>query len=159
MKRSLLWISLLLSVAFAPSAVRSQIAESPSGVVFDQAGGARYALIIRTRGAELTGICVMKRGEEGIVGSVVNEFGIKAFDFVYTSARGRVKLRNVVSFLDKWYIRKAVQGDLGYLLSSPRKRSRTKTISVDRQQTLRLENKRHKISYQFTPLIQIESEI
>jgi hypothetical protein len=47
-------------------------------------------------------------------GSLINEFGIKAFDFV--APQGTCKLQNTISFLDKWYIRKTVESDFAFLL-------------------------------------------
>jgi hypothetical protein len=132
----------------------AQTAPSDSlSLVFDEAGRARYALVIQTRQASLTGICLLKSSADSIIGSVVNEFGVKAFDFVYTAKRRSVKLYNVAFFLDKWYIRKVVRNDLKYLLRSPRKESRSRTLSDDADGTLWLQNKRYKMSYQFKPMI------
>jgi hypothetical protein len=47
-------------------------------------------------------------------GSLVNEFGVKAFDFIATS--GKCRLMNTVAFIDKWYIRRTIENDLSYLL-------------------------------------------
>jgi hypothetical protein len=47
-------------------------------------------------------------------GSLINEFGVKAFDFV--ALQGKCKLQNTISFLDKWYIRKTVESDFAFLL-------------------------------------------
>jgi hypothetical protein len=71
---------------------------------------------MQTRGYEITGICVMNISSNGdIVGTIVNEFGIKAFDFIYNQKK--VKILNVISPLDKWFIRNILRRDFRYILS------------------------------------------
>ncbi|MDR1005167.1 MAG: hypothetical protein LBL97_09255 [Prevotellaceae bacterium] len=152
MKRCLLWIS-LLTVAVMP--LCAQHLSSPR-LRFDEAGRARYNLVISTPKASLTGICLLRSTNDSIVGSVVNEFGIKAFDFIFTARRQQVKLRNVAFFLDKWYIRRVVRSDLRYLLSARRKASSRKSLSGSADSTLVLTNKRHRMEYTFTPLRQLK---
>ena len=75
-----------------------------------------YNLCMQTRGYEITGICVMNISSNGdIVGTIVNEFGIKAFDFIYNQKK--VKILNVISPLDKWFIRNILRRDFRYILS------------------------------------------
>jgi hypothetical protein len=150
MKHFLLWISWIVAIAAAAN-VQTAVPDSLR-LAFDETGRARYTLVIQTGKVSLTGICLLKSTPDIIVGSVVNEFGIKAFDFVYTAKHSKVKLHNVAFFLDKWYIRKVVRSDLKYLFASPRKKSRSMTVSVNANRTLLLQNKRHNMSYQFTPL-------
>ena len=51
------------------------------------------------RGREITSICMMNIEEDGsIVGTVVNEMGVKAFDFTY--ANGKAKVINVLGPLN-----------------------------------------------------------
>ena len=61
-----------------------------------------YNLLMQVKGQELTSICMM------------NEMGMKAFDFTFD--RGKAKVLNVVAFLNKWYIRKVLRKDLAYIL-------------------------------------------
>ena len=42
----------------------------------------KMSLVIDTPKASISGICLMQREEQKVVGTVVNEFGIKAFDVI-----------------------------------------------------------------------------
>lgn len=72
----------------------------------------RYAFAIETPTAAVTGIMILKEDNDRITGSMVNEFGVSAVDFVYDRSRRSIKLLNVVSFLDKWYIKRVLRKDL-----------------------------------------------
>lgn len=63
----------------------------------------------------ITGICLLKKTGDKWNGSLINEFGIKAFDF--TSDTRMTHLHHTVSFLDKWYIRRVIEQDLHYLFN------------------------------------------
>lgn len=53
-----------------------------------------------------------------IAGTIVNEFGIRAFDFTMNRDRRHVKLLNVMKPLDKCLIRKAIARDLKRLFNA-----------------------------------------
>ena len=72
-----------------------------------------YRVRLRAAGRDLTGICVTKRVGDEWRGSLVNEFGSKAFDFVTTARRGT--LLNVFPMMDRWYIRRTIAADLHFL--------------------------------------------
>lgn len=91
------------------------------------------------------------------MGSAINEFGIKGFDFILDKQKGKVKLRNVVKFLDKWYIKRVLRADLALLLresNTPRQMRKRKLDIVDGR--IILENHRYHITYQFKPLNEIK---
>ena len=78
-----------------------------------------YNLLMQIRGQEMTSICIMDLSDEqDIVGTVMNEFGVKAFDFTFNGKKA--KICNVVGPLDKWYIRKVLKADFTFLLSNIR---------------------------------------
>lgn len=85
---------------------------------FTSASADRYSVAIIFGSVSLSGICVVKRQEGRIVGSVVNEFGIRAFDFTMTPDRGRVKLLNITKPLDRCLVRKAIRTDLRKLFTA-----------------------------------------
>lgn len=137
-------ISLLLSVG-VPSAIASMAREpvvrqsSPTIEVtdttvapylfpFNDNETSRYTVAITFKNASFSGICVIKRMDGVITGSVVNEFGIRVFDFKMTSGRRRVKLLNVMKPLDKCLIRKTIARDLKRLFNSS---ATDEYISVD----------------------------
>lgn len=75
-----------------------------------------YNLTIQARGQEITGLCVMNKEADGnIVGTIINEFGVKAFDFTYYN--GKAQIMNVIGPLDKWYIRKVLRKDFSFILA------------------------------------------
>ena len=78
----------------------------------------RYTVAIAFKNSSFSGICVVKQKDDIIVGTIVNEFGIRAFDFKMTDDRHRVKLLNVMKPLDKCLIRKTIAKDLKRLFNS-----------------------------------------
>ena len=99
----------------------------------------------------------MKSMNVRVVGSVVNEFGIKAFDFIYDKSDGSLELHNVISFFDKRFVRRTVKGDWKYLLAfeAEEKKDRNRKITVDKEGTIILENVKHHIRYILSPLASI----
>lgn len=82
----------------------------------DEAQRAEYAVTMDFGRMHLSGICVMKRIGGELVGTLMNEFGVRAFDFRYDPHRGTLKLSNLLALLDRWYIRKTLRRDLQLLL-------------------------------------------
>ena len=109
----------------------------------------QYSVAIEARGAELTGVCIVKTDAEGSRGAIVNEFGFHALDFTLSANRRKVKLLNVMEQLDRWYIRKVVRKDLrilwGATQSGPQKGRRT--IAVEADGTVVLTNQKYKLKY------------
>ena len=124
MKRCLAFVSLLWLLCLNTTVAFSQ---TPSET-FRQ-----YHLLMQVRGQEITSICMMNlQPDQSVVGTVVNEFGVKAFDFTYS--QGRAKVLNVV----------------GWSGQDLTEKKRTLTHQPDGTVTLR--NDRFKISYTFTPM-------
>ena len=101
-------ISLLLVTA------ATSVASSGDGYLFsfDEGEAVHYTVAITFRNASSSGICMVKRMGGIIAGSIVNEFGIRAFDSKMSGDRGRVRLLNAMKPLDKCLIRKAIAHDL-----------------------------------------------
>lgn len=130
MRRFLLLISLLL-VAFSLDARGASVVAEPVEVtsltdttnvsfLFPFAGdeSTRYTVAITFKNASFSGICVVKNIDAQIAGTIVNEFGIRAFDFTMNRDRRHVKLLNVMKPLDKCLIRKAIARDLKRLFNA-----------------------------------------
>ena len=87
------------------------------------------------------------------MGTLVNEMGVKAFDFTY--ANGKSKVLNVIAPLDKWYIRKVLRGDLTFILSNINKRQdadhKKRHLRLMPNGDISVSNDRFKIKYTFTP--------
>ena len=115
----------------------------------------RYAVTIDMGRASLTGVMVMHRDADEVRGSMVNEFGVSAIDFIYDGARDRVRLCHVVPFMDKWYIRRVLRRDLRFCLyvlyDKVYGRRHVYTVKQDGD-TVSITNPRYGITYAFAPL-------
>ena len=131
MRRFLLSISLLLAAVFSLDARGVSVVTEPVEVtsltdatnvsfLFPFAGdeSTRYTVVITFKTASFSGICVVKNIGTQMAGTIVNEFGIRAFDFTMSQDRRRVKLLNVMKPLDKCLIRKAIARDLKRLFNA-----------------------------------------
>lgn len=115
----------------------------------------QYNLLMQVKGREISGICMMKMiSETEVIGSVVNEFGLTAFDFEYKE--GKTHLSNLPPVLDKWYFRLILKKDLSFFFSNLplrqdlKKHGRKITFSPDGE--IALVNNRFIIKYTFTPI-------
>lgn len=95
----------------------------------------------------ITGVCLLRKEEQTVSGTIMNEFGIKVFDFVYYPQRDKLRLFNVIEMLDKWYIRRVVRRDLKQVLPH-----------LPPVSEYRYENRKRHIHYLFTPLPTTEDE-
>lgn len=64
----------------------------------------------------ISGICILLRDGDRIKGSLFNEFGISALDFIYDTDKDKVKITAAMAFIDKWYIRRVLRKDLRSVL-------------------------------------------
>ncbi len=102
--------------------------------------------------AALSGICVMRmEGDDGAM-SIVNHFGIKAFDAVYHGDKGKVQLLNVMPLIDKWRIRKVIAKDISFLFNPHQKASKRRRLSCGEDGSMTLTNARFKITYRLQPI-------
>ena len=115
----------------------------------------KRAVTIDTGKATISGILVTRDTENEILGSIINEFGISALDFGYDKGKDKMKLTHVVSFLNKWYIKRVLSNDLKFCLhilyGTPFKKKHNYSIERTVDSTTICNNKRH-IRYTFTPL-------
>lgn len=107
-----------------------------------QADGDKVTLtaMIEMPRAYISGICIMIKDGTLIKGSLFNEFGISALDFIYDTDKDKVKITAAMTFIDKWYIKRALRRDLKSLLHGLEQGQCTYT------------NKKRKIVYQFSML-------
>jgi len=148
MRRCLLLCSLLLMVAAGMSAVEPQTTVS-GDYLLALSGRQQYSVTIDARGAEITGVCIVKTNSEGTRGAIVNEFGIHALDFTLSPDRHKVRLENVMPMMDRWFIRRILRKDLRLLFGATTtgglKSGRSITVSDDG--TIVLNNARYKLNY------------
>ena len=77
-----------------------------------------YNVMIKARGMDFNGICIMECNDEGLItGTIVSQMGPKIFDF--TMSGRRVRVFNVIEPLDRWFIRRRIRKDLSAILSDP----------------------------------------
>lgn len=94
----------------------------------------------------MTGICAM-RYEEGLMkGCLFNEFGISALDFSYQPEKRKVRIVHAIKMLNKWYIKRVLRQDLLHVIDA-----------LAQGDTTYVNQKRH-ITYQFSPLMQHDTE-
>lgn len=80
---------------------------------FVPGGVGRYRVDINFGEAWVSGILMVRDEEDMRRGTMMNEFGIRAFDFEVTPRSA--KLDNVMPMMDKWYIRREIAADLQLL--------------------------------------------
>jgi hypothetical protein len=112
----------------------------------------KYRIHIQSNRMNMTGILIIKPAGDEWRGSMINEFGIKAFDFIVK--KQRCKLLNTVSLLNKWYIRKIIANDLSFLFRATQRGEMVKGKSLTFQSDgmFRIRNERQHIEYIFQPL-------
>ena len=142
MRAYLRLISLLLLFQLPCQAQEETVLTDSVGVdtvVTDTAEIRQYNLLLEAGPHQISGICVMKMtSPTEVIGTVINEFGLTAFDFEYNGKKAR--LSNLPPFLDKWYIRKVLQADMSFFFSPDGE--------------IHMTNIRFKIKYTFTPIIE-----
>lgn len=113
----------------------------------------RYNIFITLpKGGSVSGLCILRMDENGGAMSVINEFGIKAFDAIYTASNGKVKLHNVIGPLDKWYIRRVIAKDMSVLFHPDKKLPKHRSVLRKEDGSILLTNKCFKINYHLHPI-------
>jgi len=101
----------------------------------------RYRIAIVKDELNISGIWMVKRMDETWRGAMINEFGLKIFDFTCTA--NRCKIIHPVAMMDKWYIKKTIADDVQFMLEADNpayKTGRTARRSLDNN-TLTITNK------------------
>jgi hypothetical protein len=73
-----------------------------------------YRITIGRNQLNISGIWALRRMDDSWRGIMMNEFGLKMFDFICTAKK--CELNNVVALADKWHIRKTIADDLRFIL-------------------------------------------
>jgi len=104
----------------------------------------RYQVDIQVRGSHITGICMLRKSDEGWRGTLINEFGVKAFDFIVSPQK--CELLNTISMMNKWYIRRTIADDLHFLfeIDNPDVSFQKKTTRSEQDGTLVISMKKEK---------------
>ena len=133
----------------------------------------RYRVTLKTPDNTITGICMLKKNGGEWRGTLMNEMGAKAFDFIVTDDKCR--LLNVFSMMDKWYIRKTIAADLYYFFNADNPKAsfqkqlerfeqdenlvvnnKKKQILAKPDGSVLLINNRHNLQYELRKMIEID---
>jgi hypothetical protein len=119
--RYLLFVSILLCLLTACSSsktivLKGNVAPIPFWTLklMDTVARNDFRLILSTPKFNITGIYIAKQINGKWTGAIMNEFGVIALNFV--SAPNESKVMNVISFLDKWYIKKVMASDIQFIM-------------------------------------------
>lgn len=114
-----------------------------------------YALQMDIRGENITALCAMRvNSDDDIMGTVMNEFGARFFDFVFDGTK--VKIMNVFPAMNKWYIRYVLRKDFGFFCSNFRKKIGVKKAKLNFELAadgrIIVTDSRYKMKYTFSNL-------
>jgi hypothetical protein len=128
---------------------------------------------IQVKDNNFSGLCILKRIDNELKGTVINEFGAKAFDFAVNETG--CKLFDVNYMLDKRYIRKTIEEDLYFLFEADNDsasfytqeerfeqnnilivRYKKKQVEKEPNGTVILTNLKYGIKYRFRKIIEID---
>lgn len=140
-------LSLLTSVSFGAEADSVTIPDSLK----------KHTFQIELSKGYVSGIMIVSEGEDNIMGSMINEFGVSAIDFSYNKKSGKIRLKNVIGFLNKWYIKMILKNDISYCLHILYGTPYTKKAAYEVCRTedkVSIINKKRHITYTFSPLSQ-----
>jgi len=134
-----------------------------------------YRIVLKTPDNSITGLCILKKTEDEWRGSLINEMGAKAFDFKITDEQ--CVLLNVISLMDKWYIKKTVAADLHFLFNvdnpvAPFRKHlerfeqdginvvnyQKKQILIKPDGAVLLVNRRHNLQYELRKMVAIDPD-
>ena len=107
-------------VAVSPAVKRTGADRNTKALVWTEnfrsdSGKNSYLVTLKTPDSRITGLCILKKSGEEWRGTLMNEMGEKAFDFIVTD--NKCELLNVIPAMDKWYVKKTVAADLYYFFN------------------------------------------
>lgn len=116
-------------------------------------GSCRLHVNMQFRGNDVSSLCFIQDNGDQIVGSIVNEFGVKAFDFTYSPTKRKAKVVNVMKLLNRRMLRKALNHDFAFILA-PEITPNTRSCQRERfdDGTVQMINSKYKLTYTFIPL-------
>jgi len=133
----------------------------------------RYNIMLKTPDNSISGICMLKKVGEEWRGTFMNEMGAKAFNFIVTDEK--CELLDVISMMDKWYIKKTIAADLYYLFNADNPKAsfykqlerfeqdgnlvvnnKKKQILVEPDGSILLMNNRHNLRYELRKMVELD---
>lgn len=115
----------------------------------------KYGFNLNYKGGGLSGFMLLSDRDDYVAGSIVNEFGFSAVDFLYQKKTDKVKLLSIIKFLDKWYIRPTLRNDIReivcHLYGYQCKRNKNIEINESYDSTIMIIDKKRGLSYIIRP--------
>jgi len=147
----------LLLDSLASDTVLSALPPQPSIEEVVDSNLYEYAIEMDFRGRVVTAMCIVQvNADNDIVGTVLNEFGVKFFDFTYNGKKAKV--HNVLPEMNKWYIRYVLRRDFKLFCKHFRDGGSIEqskcTLEHLPDGTIVLSDNKYKIKYTFTALQQ-----
>lgn len=133
-----------------------------------------YNIVLKTQDKSFSGICILKKNGGEWRGTLINEMGAKAFDFIVTDKK--CELLNVISMMNKWYIKKTVASDLYFLFNADNAKAPfqkylerfeqdgIKVVNYQKKQiavksdAILLINRRRNLQYELKKILETESD-
>jgi hypothetical protein len=134
-----------------------------------------YRVVLQTPDNRITGICILKKNGDEWRGTLINEMGAKAFDFIVTDEK--CELFHVISVMDKWYVKKTVATDLYFFFNVDNPKApfqkklecfeqdgnlvvnyKKKQILVKPDGSVLLMNNRHNLQYELRKMVEINPD-
>ena len=132
-----------------------------------------YRIKLKTPKTNITGLLFLRKNNNEWLGTLTNEMFVKVFDFKVTDEK--CELFNVVSMMDKWYIKKTVAADMYFFIHADNpnapffKRldrfeqndfrvvnSKKKQVLVGQDGVVRLINKRRRLQYELRKMGELD---
>ena len=134
-----------------------------------------YVFKLTTSNNSVTGLFFLKKINDEWIGMLTHEMSVKVFDVVVTGEK--CELRNVISMMDKWYIKKTVAADLFFFIqvdnpSAPFFKHlvrfeqngnqivnyKKKQVVVGQDGSVRMVNKRRNLQYELRKMSEIDPD-
>jgi len=128
--------------------------ELDSGEDLDSLLTHRWAFDITMEKGHISGVMITKEDDSSIIGTMINEFGVSALSFVYDKHKSKLRLQDVMSMLNKWYIKRVLKNDITFCLhvlyDTPYKKKHKYVLSVTTT-NISITNTQRKLTYSFKP--------
>lgn len=127
------------SASNVATASQAKASSAPLDWVVADSATTWSAQITMPRGS-LSGLCVVRVERDSLIGAMINEFGVQAFDFHYERVSQKLRLQHLIPPLNRFFLRRIIKRDV-----------RTFAPYFATGRAFVHEN-RHGIHYEFSPL-------
>ena len=134
-----------------------------------------YRIALKTSENSITGLCFLKKNKDEWRGTLMNEMGATAFAFTVTGEK--CVLHNVISIMNKWYIKKTIAADLFFFIQIDNPNTpfykrlerfeqngkrivnyKKKQVVIEEDGSVRLVNKRRNLQYELRKMVELDPD-